>query len=126
MHELSIARNIVAIVCERAGPTPVERVTLEVGALSGVMADAIAFCFPIVAEGTACAGARLEIRAIAGRARCRACAREFAVPRLGTPCPCGSNDSERLSGTELNVKEFVACAALGDVVDGVDFKEEAV
>jgi Zn finger protein HypA/HybF involved in hydrogenase expression len=41
-------------------------VTLEVGARAGVLADAIAFCFPIVADGTVCAGARLEIRATGG------------------------------------------------------------
>jgi len=67
MHELGIARNIVAIVCERAGTTPVARVALEVGAHSGVMGDAIAFCFDVVAAGTVCAGARLEIRETAGR-----------------------------------------------------------
>ena len=106
MHELSIARNIVAIVCERAGVTPVKRVTLEVGALSGVMAEAIAFCFPIVAEGTACAGALLEIREIAARARCRTCGADFAQPRLGAPCPCGSRENDRTAGGELNVKEM--------------------
>ena len=111
MHELSIARNVVAIVCERAGPTRVARVTLEVGALSGVMADAIAFCFPIVAAGTSCAGARLEIREIAGRARCRACGAEFEAPQIGAACPCGSRDAERTSGAELNVKEMELEAA---------------
>ncbi len=111
MHEFGIARNIVAIVCERAGAMPVKRVTLEVGALSGVMADAIAFCFPIVAEGTACAGACLEIRTIAGRARCRTCSTEFPLARLGAPCPCGSHDAERIGGDELNVKEMELEAA---------------
>ena len=111
MHELGIARNIVAIVCERAGATPVKRVTLEVGALSGVMADAIAFCFPVVAEGTVCAGARLDIREIPARARCRACGDEFAQARLGEPCPCGARDGERVSGHELNVKEMELEAA---------------
>jgi hydrogenase nickel incorporation protein HypA/HybF len=111
MHELGIAQNIVAIVCERAGSAPVKRVALEVGVLSGVMADAIAFCFPIVAEGTACAGAQLEIREIAGRARCRSCGSEFAFPRLGTPCPCGSRQAEPTQGAELNVKEMELEAA---------------
>jgi len=106
VHELGIARNIVAIVCERAGATPVKRVTLEIGAHAGVMADAIAFCFPVVAEGTACAGARLEIREIAGRARCRRCAAEFVQPRLGAPCACGSRETDRTAGGELNVKEM--------------------
>lgn len=111
MHELSIARNIVAIVCERAGTAPVARVTLEVGALSGVTAEAIAFCFPIVAEGTSCAGAKLEIREIAGRARCRTCGLEFPQAQLAAKCPCGSSESERIGGYELNVKEMELEAA---------------
>jgi hydrogenase nickel incorporation protein HypA/HybF len=82
-----------------------------VGALSGVEARAIAFCFPIVAEGTACAGARLEIREIEGRARCRDCGIDFAQPRLAAQCPCGSRDTERTSGGELNVKEMELEAA---------------
>ena len=111
MHELSIARNIVAIVSERAGTTPVVRVTLEVGALSGVMAEAIAFCFSLVAEGTPCANAQLQIREIAGCARCLECGLEFDQPRLGAPCPCGSIVNERISGHELNVKEMELQAA---------------
>jgi hydrogenase nickel incorporation protein HypA/HybF len=106
MHELSIARSIVAIVCERAGGEPVKRVTLEVGELAGVMVEAIAFCFPIVSDGTSCAGAALEVRTIAARARCRTCAAEFAYAHLAARCACGSRDIEPLSGHELNVKEM--------------------
>jgi Zn finger protein HypA/HybF involved in hydrogenase expression len=49
MHELAITRNIVAIVGEAARGRRVTRVTLEIGKLSGVMADAVAFCFDMVA-----------------------------------------------------------------------------
>ncbi|MEC7192467.1 MAG: hydrogenase maturation nickel metallochaperone HypA, partial [SAR324 cluster bacterium] len=45
MHELSITQNLVAIVEEHARGQRVKRVTLEIGKLSGVMADAIRFCF---------------------------------------------------------------------------------
>ena len=77
MHELGITRNIVAIVGEAAGGRRVTRVTLEIGKLSGVMADAVAFCFDVVAQGTALEGASLEILEIDGRARCEACGIEF-------------------------------------------------
>ncbi|MFX9216735.1 hydrogenase maturation nickel metallochaperone HypA, partial [Acinetobacter baumannii] len=53
MHELGISRNIVAIVGDAAKGRRVRRVTLEIGKLSGVMADAIVFCFETVAQGTA-------------------------------------------------------------------------
>jgi hydrogenase nickel incorporation protein HypA/HybF len=104
MHELSITRNIVAIVGEAAGGRRVSRVTIEIGKLSGVMADAIAFCFGIVAEGTALAGAALDIRLLDGRARCQDCATEFATETIFAPCPCGSRRVVRLQGEELNIK----------------------
>ena len=104
MHELAITRNIVAIVSEAAGDRRVRRVTLEVGELSGVMPDAIAFCFDVVAQGTVLDGARLDIRLIAGRARCNDCDNEFQTETLFARCPCGSGRIVRLAGEELTVK----------------------
>ena len=106
MHELGIVRNIVAIVGEAAKGRPVRRVTLEVGKLSGVMSEAIAFCFDVASEGTALEGASLEILEIEGRARCGSCGAEFAMPTLFTPCPCGSRRFERLQGEELKIKSM--------------------
>ena len=106
MHELGITRNIVAIVAEAAKGRPVRRVTLEIGKLSGVMSDAVAFCFDIVATGTVLEGASLEIHEIDGRARCEACASEFDVPTLVTPCHCGSRRLMWLRGEELKVKSM--------------------
>ena len=104
MHELGITRNIIGIVSEAADGRPVRQVTLEIGKLSGVMADAIAFCFEAVAQGTPLEGATLDIKEIDGRGACSVCGAEFAMPTLYTPCPCGARCSARLSGEELNVK----------------------
>jgi hydrogenase nickel incorporation protein HypA/HybF len=104
MHELGITRNIVAIVADAAKGRPVRRVTLEIGRLSGVMAEAIAFCFEAVAEGTPLQGVRLEIREIEGQARCIDCGALFATPTLFTRCACGSGRLTRLQGEELNIK----------------------
>jgi hydrogenase nickel incorporation protein HypA/HybF len=106
MHELGITRNIVAIVGEAAKGRPVRRVTIEIGKLSGVMSEAIAFCFDAVSQGTALEGASLEIREIEGRARCEACDREFDTATLMTPCPCGSRRVRRLQGEEMNIKSM--------------------
>ena len=104
MHELGITRNIVAIVSDAAQGRRVRRVTLEVGTLSGVLSEAIAFCFDTVAEGTPLEGAALDIRKIEGRGRCAACGSEFATPTLYTPCACGSRQIERVAGEELLIK----------------------
>ena len=106
MHELGITRNIVGIVSDAAKGRRVTHVTLEIGALAGVMSEAISFCFDTVAHGSAIEGARLEIVQIPGRARCRSCQTEFATPTLFSPCPCGSRNTERLSGEELNIKSM--------------------
>jgi hydrogenase nickel incorporation protein HypA/HybF len=103
MHELSITRNIVAIVDEAARGRRVCRVKLRIGKLSGVMPDAVAFCFEIVAQGTSLAGARLDIEEIEGRARCRVCDAEFARPHLAAACPCGARHFTPVSGEELKI-----------------------
>jgi hydrogenase nickel incorporation protein HypA/HybF len=104
MHELAITRNIVAIVSEAAGSRRVRQVTLEVGKLSGVMPDAIAFCFDVVVKDTVLDGARLEIRLIDGRARCNDCGSEFSTETIFARCPCGSQRVARVAGEELTVK----------------------
>lgn len=103
MHELGITRNVVAIASEAANGRRVTRVTLEIGRLSGVMAEAIRFCFDTVSQGTALDGAELEIREIAGRARCKSCGHVYEAPTHFSACACGSRASDRLSGEELKI-----------------------
>jgi len=111
MHELAITCNIVELVAAANG-RKVHRVTIEVGKLSGVMPDAIAFCFPEVAKGTRLEDASLDIREIEASARCDACGVEFPMPSMLTTCPCGSLQFERLRGEELNIKSIELDEAL--------------
>ncbi len=106
MHELALTAAIVDSAEEAAQGRRVLRVTLEIGRLSGVVADAIRFCFDAVARGTAVEGAVLEVSEIDGRARCRRCGAEFGTPDLYTPCRCGAFDIERLAGQELTIKSI--------------------
>jgi hydrogenase nickel incorporation protein HypA/HybF len=106
MHELGITRNIVAIVSEHAGGRAVKSVTLEIGALSAILPEAIRFCFDVVAKDTSLDGAQLDIVLVAARGRCKACGCEFAQATLFAPCPCGSRDVDRLTGEELNIKSY--------------------
>jgi len=66
MHELSITRNLVAIVGEAAQGRTVRKVWLEVGRRSAVMPEALRFCFDVVSRGTALEGAALEIVELTG------------------------------------------------------------
>ena len=106
MHELSITCSIVELVANTAKGRKVHRVTVEIGQLSGVVADSISLWFPEVAKGTEVEDASLDIREIAAIARCEACDAEFPTPSMLTPCPCGSFRFTRLKGEELNVKSI--------------------
>ena len=109
MHELSITRNIVAIVSEAAAGRRVTCVRLEIGQLSAVMPDAVRFCFDVCAQGTVLEGATLEIDAIEGRGQCNQCGSEFPLAQLAGRCRCGSLDIRNIAGAELNVKEMEVC-----------------
>lgn len=107
MHELSITRNVVAVVTERAAGLRVTRVKLEIGCLSAVSPDAIRFCFDVCAADTPLAGARLEIDEIQGRASCESCGMKFALTVLAGRCPgCGDAALHVIAGRELNIKEM--------------------
>ena len=111
MHELGITRNIVAIVSDAAKGRRVKRITVDIGDLSGILADSVAFCFDVVAKGTVLDGAALEIRRVKGRAACRDCGTEFATSALHQPCACGSRNLARLAGEELKIRDMELEAA---------------
>ena len=107
MHELSITRSVVAIVCERAAGQRVTRVRLEIGKLTAVLPDAIRFCFDIAAANTHAAGALLEIDEISGVGRCGECATDIGLKELIGRCPrCGTGNLRLIRGRELNIKEM--------------------
>jgi hydrogenase nickel incorporation protein HypA/HybF len=104
MHELSITESIVAAVAEHVGSCRVHALTLEIGALSGVVADAVRFCFELCAQGTPLEGARLDIVESPGRGRCRDCAGQVELTDLIALCDCGSANLEITSGQQLKIK----------------------
>jgi hydrogenase nickel incorporation protein HypA/HybF len=70
MHELSIAISLVETICDelpRLGDVRVRSVRVRVGALSGVVPDALTFAFDVASDGSRIAGTRLEIDATPGR-----------------------------------------------------------
>lgn len=107
MHELGIARSVVSIVGEHAQGRKVLRVTLEVGRLSGLLADSIRFCFDVCAQGTPVHGATLAIVDVAGRGHCSACGAEPVLEAPMGRCPvCHEPTLRVVAGTELKIKEM--------------------
>lgn len=103
MHELAIAESVVAAVLERTQGQQVSVVRLRVGRLSGVVPDALSFCFELATAGTPLTGATLEIEVVQGRGHCRTCGDDFALADAFLLCDCGSADVELLAGRDLAV-----------------------
>jgi hydrogenase nickel incorporation protein HypA/HybF len=104
VHELSVAESVVEAVVARTGQARVTVLRLAVGRLSGVVPDALRFCFDLVAEGTPLEGTELVIEEPAGRAECSSCGAGFPVDDLVLLCPCGSADVAVTAGRELLVR----------------------
>jgi hydrogenase nickel incorporation protein HypA/HybF len=103
LHELSITQSIVDAVTDHAAGSRVASIRLTVGRLSGVVPDAMRFCFELITEGTPLQGARLDIDEPAGRAHCVSCGVDFTLPDLILLCVCGSADVRLLAGRELTI-----------------------
>jgi hydrogenase nickel incorporation protein HypA/HybF len=101
MHELAIAEGLVDAVTGRLPGTAIASVRLEIGALSGVVADSLRFCFDLATEGTALEGSLLEISEPAAECECRTCGKEFSPDGPIVLCPCGSADVTVISGQQL-------------------------
>ncbi len=103
MHELAVTESVVQMVLERIPDEKVVRVRLEIGRLTAVVPDAVAFCFEVCTRGTTLEGAVLEIDEIPARLLCRSCGAESGSElRL---CGCGSADVQVIAGQELRIKE---------------------
>lgn len=110
MHELGLTQHLVEIA-ERAaqenGAHRVRSVTVEIGALAGVVPESVEFCFEACSKGTLLEGSRLDIIRIPGRGRCSDCRSECELETYSVACPaCGGFSLERMQGTELRVTEI--------------------
>jgi hydrogenase nickel incorporation protein HypA/HybF len=110
MHEVALAEGVLRIVMDAARANAAARVHtvwLELGALSHVEPDALAFCFDAVTRGSVADGAKLEIARIAGAAWCMPCGERVPLAKLGDACPrCGSYQLQVLEGDAMRVKEI--------------------
>ncbi len=76
MHELSIAQALVTQIetaANEAGSESVKSVKIIVGGLSGVDAEALRMAFPIAAEDSCVANARLDIDEDPAIIACKTC-----------------------------------------------------
>jgi hydrogenase nickel incorporation protein HypA/HybF len=110
MHEVGITQSIIDIAEQHAraqGAGKIHSVTVEIGALSGVIAESVEFCFEACASGTLLEGTRLIIHRIPGLGRCGECGATTPMEQHTFACEaCGGFALETLQGTELRVTEL--------------------
>ena len=110
MHEMSLAEGVLQLIEDAARKDPFKKVNavwLEIGQLSGVEPEALAFCFDAVTRGTVAEGARLEIIALPGQGWCLACDQTVLMTELFGECPlCGGFPLQVTAGTEMRLKEL--------------------
>jgi hydrogenase nickel incorporation protein HypA/HybF len=107
MHEVSIMQEAVRMAVETAEARGARRILslrLRIGALSGVVPDALQFAFDAVTQGTMAEGARLEIDSVPASGWCRVCQLEFECEDLLSECPrCHNVSGELRRGRELDI-----------------------
>ena len=107
MHEVGLMQSALDLALEaaaKAGASRIHLVALRIGPLAGVEAEALAFAFDVVTQGTAAEGARLEVEAVAVICHCGFCAREFEPAGPFFDCPgCGRPSAEVRRGEELEL-----------------------
>jgi hydrogenase nickel incorporation protein HypA/HybF len=107
VHELSVAVSLVEIACEKAstlGDVQVEALHLRLGALSGVVREALLFSFELAAKDTRVAGARLEIDDVPLTVLCPKCGEKRELPGFPLVCPvCDTPTPEVVGGRDLEL-----------------------
>jgi hydrogenase nickel incorporation protein HypA/HybF len=107
MHEFGIAESILNSALEAAqknGSAKVELIRIRVGALAGVVEEALTFAFEALSEDTPAQGAKLAVEAVPVTCYCKPCDREFEAPRFSYRCPvCQTLSQEVRRGRELEL-----------------------
>lgn len=109
-----MAQAIVTSVLESLGPSDrVVTLQLEVGALSGVVGEALHFGFELATRGTPLEGCRLDVRDVPISLHCHPCGRTFQPEQLGRlVCPaCQTPSADLRTGRELMIVSMeVTCS----------------
>ena len=107
MHELSLATALidqVQRVCETEQASAVVSIRLRIGALSGVNRESFAFAFPLVAEGTCAADAKLVFEEVPAEIVCDECGKQSTPGKMFLTCGlCGSNRVRIIAGRDFQI-----------------------
>ncbi|AFM25267.1 hydrogenase maturation nickel metallochaperone HypA [Desulfomonile tiedjei] len=104
MHEMAIVQSIMEILEQQAtlhNAKKIVRVSLEFGALTGVMPASIEFGFEVLSKGGIAEGAALDIHIIPIKLYCFDCKKEVTLEDYQPMCPvCSSTSVHIIQGRD--------------------------
>lgn len=110
VHEVSICVAAVRAAEARArelGGRRIAVLRLRIGALAGVVPEAMEFAYPVVCQGTLAEGSRLEFECVPVRCLCESCEAEFEPKGAVYACPtCGRPSARIVGGRELELAQI--------------------
>lgn len=105
MHELSIAMSIVDMAQEEADrrDIKIDAVHLELGPLSGVVAEALLFSYQMACTGTRLEGSQLVIKEVPIEIYCPTCNTQRILESIQcfSCSECGTPTADIIHGREL-------------------------
>lgn len=111
MHEFSLALEVISLAgreTEKRGSKAIREITIEVGDLSGVEADAFESALGLLARDSILDRAEVKIVRTSGTGYCLACRQNFGMSHRMAACPaCGCFPSEIHGGEEFRVVSLV-------------------
>ncbi|MBO5556796.1 MAG: hydrogenase maturation nickel metallochaperone HypA [Oscillospiraceae bacterium] len=112
MHELGICDAMLKMVrgiVKDQELESVDRITVEVGTLSGVIPAYLSDCWVAVTDGTELQDTEFVVETLEGTARCMDCGAEFVADLNDLTCPeCRGSKLTPLTGRDLTLKEILA------------------
>lgn len=110
MHEVSIIQSVIEIVTKQALEnklTKINKVSLRIGELSGVMPESLEFAFNSCIKGTMLEESTLDIETVRALGECNDCKLEFPIEHFNKICPsCNKFCTKIIRGYELNINSI--------------------
>jgi|ERR1051326_350890 hydrogenase nickel incorporation protein HypA/HybF len=110
MHEAGIIAGAIELAVQQAaasGGIRVHKLCLRVGALSGVVPEALSFAFELARRQTMGDDARLEIESVPATWWCGTCQSEFQAEDCCPECPrCHQFSADLRRGRELELSSI--------------------
>ena len=106
MHEYSVAVGIADLVLQHSQGKRLEKVNLEIGAMSGIFYESLEMYLQLVLEDKGQKGVRFSARFIPASFQC-ACGRNYEAVKMADPCPvCGGFDRKLTGGKDCVVESI--------------------